>query len=139
MKAYATCIRFNPYLYKKSTSASSIPALLDLDYKLIFAIGTVDQVLLYSSESVYPLAVIGNTHYTTINDLAWDYTTGRTLLAASSDGYISIMTSLKEMIGERLEVPEVPEKLRGIYEQMEQVRYKRYEEEAREAKKNQFK
>lgn len=100
IKAYATCIRFNPYLYKKSpVPPSSGPALIDLDYKLIFAVGTVEQVLIYSTESTYPLAVIGNTHYATINDLAWDFNSGRNLLAASSDGYISIMTSFHSSEG----------------------------------------
>jgi len=40
---------------------------------------------------VYPLAVVGNTHYATINDLSWD-TAGRKLLCAFSDGYISVIS-----------------------------------------------
>jgi hypothetical protein len=34
---------------------------------------------------------------------------------------------------------EIPEKLRAQYEALEQVQYRKHEEEARDAKKNQFK
>jgi chromatin assembly factor 1 subunit B len=92
IKSYATCIRFNPHLYAKmNNSTPERPAILDLPYRVVFAIGTVEQVFIYSTECVYPLTVIGNTHYANINDFSWDYL-GRKLLAASSDGYISIMT-----------------------------------------------
>ena len=56
---------------------------------MIFAVGTVDQLLLYSTQSTTPLGVINNVHYANINDLAWSKD-GR-LLASSSDGYISIV------------------------------------------------
>ena len=45
----------------------------------------------------------------------------------------------QEMIGERIANEEVPEKLRQQFESMDAVQYKRFEEEARDAKKNQFK
>ena len=141
IKSYATCIRFSPYLYaKKNTESADRPALLDLPYRLIFAVGTNDQVLIYTTECVYPIAVIGNTHYATINDLCW---ADKKLLAASSDGYISVISLSNEgsveMIGERLPNAEAPEKLRPQFENMDSVSFKKHEEEARDAKKNQFK
>ena len=43
IKSYATCIKFNPYLYcKQRVSTPESPALLDLPYRLVFAVGTVD-------------------------------------------------------------------------------------------------
>ncbi len=46
IKSYATCIRFNPYLYKSTVDLKNIdpekPPLLDLPYKVIFAVGTTD-------------------------------------------------------------------------------------------------
>ena len=70
------------------------PALLDLPYKIIFAIGSGEQVIVYSTESVYPLAVLGNLHYASINDLSWIVTsdTNVKLLVASSDGYCSFIS-----------------------------------------------
>lgn len=97
IKSYATCIKFNPFLYKKTVSENfdpERPPLLDLPYKVIFAVGTGDQVIIYSSESVYPLAVIGNIHYASINDMTWIITseTNQKLLVASSDGYCSFIS-----------------------------------------------
>ena len=43
IKSYATCIRFAPNLYKlKGNSTPERPALLDLPYRMIFAVGTND-------------------------------------------------------------------------------------------------
>ena len=46
IKTYATCIKFNPYLYHKSSSArpndtNKVP-LLDLPYRMVFAVATTD-------------------------------------------------------------------------------------------------
>jgi chromatin assembly factor 1 subunit B len=74
IKSYATCIKFSPYLYKKQVTNNfnpERPPLLDLPYRLVFAVATVDQVLIYSTECVYPLAVVGNIHYASINDMTW--------------------------------------------------------------------
>jgi len=130
IKSYATCIRFSPYLYKPTVDLRNFdpekPPLLDLPYRVIFAVGTTDQVIIYSSESTYPIAVIGNAHYATINDIAWIIgTDGSTRLSvASSDGFVSFITfDVQEngltILGERLPTPEVPEKLRGIYEALD--------------------
>lgn len=40
IKTYATCVRFNPYLYHLSNSEK--PALLDLPYRMVFAVATTD-------------------------------------------------------------------------------------------------
>ena len=43
LKSHATCIRFSPYLYKSKTRADDDPLpLLDLPYRMIFAIATID-------------------------------------------------------------------------------------------------
>jgi chromatin assembly factor 1 subunit B len=47
-------------------------------------------VLVYNTESIYPMAVIGNIHYQSINDMAWDG--NRKLVICSSDGFCSVAT-----------------------------------------------
>lgn len=46
LKSYATCIKFSPYLYKRTAEGG----MLALPYQMIFAVGTVDQVLVYSTQ-----------------------------------------------------------------------------------------
>jgi chromatin assembly factor 1 subunit B len=124
IKSYATVIKFNPHLYQKKNEPEKPPALLDLPYRIIFCVGTMEQVLIYSTECIYPLAVVGNMHYGTMNDFAWDYS-GRRLLGASSDGYISMINfngeSSHEILGEKLPNSEVPEKLRPLFEALDSV------------------
>ena len=72
---------------------------------------------------MYPVAVLGNLHFASINDLTWIVTSDShiKLIAASSDGFCSFFSfDLNEdgltIFGERLTSSEVPEKLKGIYE-----------------------
>jgi hypothetical protein len=49
LKSYATCIRFSQYLYKLTKPAESNDLMLKLPYQMIFAVGTVDQILVYTT------------------------------------------------------------------------------------------
>jgi chromatin assembly factor 1 subunit B len=133
IKSYATCIRFNPFLFKLSKENSE-NALLDLPYKMVFAVATTDQVLIYTTEKTQPLAVIGNIHYAPINDMAWA-ADGR-LCACSSDGYISIIKVPAEMFGDRLPKEDIPEALQSHYNELEQVDFAKCEQECLTKKQN---
>lgn len=89
IKSHATCIRFSPYLYKLSEKADddSVPAMLSLPYKMVFAISTIDNIIVYHTQSIMPIAIIKSIHYDSINDMSWmgPYM----LMTASSDGFCS--------------------------------------------------
>ena len=51
---------------------NSTPALLDLNYVMIFAIGTNDSVFIYGTDSIRPRYALTNIHYQSITDLAWN-------------------------------------------------------------------
>lgn len=110
LKTYATCVKFNPYLYAKQApkldkQGAEIPALIDLPYRIVFAVATTDQILLYSTDSIVPLAIVSNIHYAPINDMCWQGNTR--LVACSSDGYCSVVSFAKEdahnLVGTRLQ------------------------------------
>lgn len=50
---------------------SVIPALIDIPYRIVFAVATTDQVIIYTTDSIIPLAIVGNIHYAPINDMSW--------------------------------------------------------------------
>lgn len=50
IKTYATCIKFNPYLYHKSAPNADKVPLLDLPYRMVFAVATTDQVVIYATD-----------------------------------------------------------------------------------------
>lgn len=47
-------------------------------------------MIIYSTESITPIAVVGNVHYASINDLAWEV--NRKLVVCSSDGFCSVVS-----------------------------------------------
>ena len=101
----STCVRFCPLIFhkKENDPDNSTPALLDLNYVMIFAIGTNDSVFIYGTDSIQPRYAITNIHYQSITDLAWN---GDKMLAiSSSDGYISFVIFEENELG----IPYKPE------------------------------
>lgn len=90
-----TCVKFCPVIFKKSNTCQNNnndlnKEIIDLDYKLVFAVGTKDSVLVYDTQSIVPRYVISNVHVMQITDLSWSTCNNVIYLAASSsDGYIS--------------------------------------------------
>ena len=95
----STCVRFCPLIFHKREidPDNTAPALLDLNYVMIFAIGTNDSVFIYGTDSIQPRYAITNIHYQSITDLAWN---GDKMLAiSSSDGYISFVVFEENELG----------------------------------------
>jgi hypothetical protein len=61
---------------------------IDLPYITVWAVITIEQVLIYSTRSVYPCAKIDNIHYEALTDLAWS---GDKLVVCSQDGYCTLI------------------------------------------------
>lgn len=98
-KDYAIVVRFCPVLFsltEKSTLFTGLP------YKYIWAVGTKQSILIYSSTSATPIAVFAYHHYSMIHDLAWDE--DRMLCACSNDGYCSFITFEPGELGEAAEI-----------------------------------
>jgi len=62
-------VKFCPRLFKKDPENSF--NYFDLEYKMIFALATEDSILIYSTQSLTPIFIVGNIHYALINDLSW--------------------------------------------------------------------
>ena len=94
----STCVRFCPLIFhKKENNDGSAPALLDLNYVMIFAIGTNDSVFIYGTDSIQPRYALTNIHYQSITDLAWN--SDKMLAISSSDGYISFVSFEENELG----------------------------------------
>ena len=66
-----TVIRFCPLFFKRDTTTSETP-MIDIPYKFVFAVLTLTQVFIYSTESIKPLACISNIHYDSLTDASWN-------------------------------------------------------------------
>jgi len=67
-----------------STSPSGLP------YRSIFAVLTLDSILIYDTHHAAPLSVLQGLHYSGLTDCCWS-SDGMNLMVCSSDGYISVI------------------------------------------------
>ena len=135
IKTHANCIRFCPLLLSHIPQQEGAPpALIDLPYVILFAVATIDSIIVYTTQSIMPIAVIKNLHYDSINDLTW--VGHKILVVASSDGFCSFLKIENNVVGEPLPLESelIPENLRDYYKERSEVSFKKNEELA-----NQFK
>ena len=111
-------IRPNPVLFKlpnkatsdlkenlKQNSSSSPSSSMDkslienMPYRSIFAVLTIDSVLIYDTFHSRPLCIARGLHYAGLTDCSWT-SDGKNLIVCSTDGYISILTFGEGELGE---------------------------------------
>ncbi|KAJ3357348.1 hypothetical protein GGF32_001090 [Allomyces javanicus] len=106
----AWAVRFAPALFP-----SSGPGIVKLPYRMIFAVGGDDALVVYDTQSAFPRAVLTGFHVYRYQDLAWSRD-ARHLVAVSHDGFCTVV-SLDEtdLGGKPLEVVDVelPEPVRA--------------------------
>nr|XP_022291459.1 chromatin assembly factor 1 subunit B-like isoform X1 [Crassostrea virginica] len=107
------CVRCCPCYFKLKKNTESSPdhsnnnkkewekckSLFALPYRMVFAVGTEDAVLLYDTQQQSPFAYISNIHYHQLSDLAWS-PDGHTLLISSTDGYCTFIRFGDDELGE---------------------------------------
>lgn len=71
----------------------------NLPYRSVFAVLTLDSLLLYDTYHLTPLAVARGLHYASLTDCAWTCD-GSTLIISSRDGYLSFISFNKGELGE---------------------------------------
>lgn len=102
LKRPAIAVSFNPNRYSVGHES-----YLKLSYKLVFAVATSNEVLIFDTENVKPLAIVGNLHYTPLTDLSWSED-GTLLMISSTDGFCSYVSLKAHVLGAKLD----PETLR---------------------------
>lgn len=80
-------VRCNPILWKKQQPENK---LFDLEYRMIWAVATNDSVLVYDTENTTPIALLENSHYAELTDLAWSWD-GLRLIVSSKDGFCTLL------------------------------------------------
>lgn len=93
----STVVRCCPVLYKLREGGPE-PSI-KLPYRIIFAVGTDHDIILYDTQQHLPFARFQDIHYTRLTDLAWS-PDGLLLIASSTDGYCSLITFEENELGE---------------------------------------
>lgn len=82
-----------------------------LPYRVLWAVASLDAVMLYDSQHSEPLLLARNMHYAALSDIAW-LPNGRGLLVSSTDGYCSLLVFSPGALGKPLPAERVPECMR---------------------------
>eukprot|EP00562_Extubocellulus_spinifer_P006887 CAMPEP_0178533912 /NCGR_PEP_ID=MMETSP0696-20121128/34739_1 /TAXON_ID=265572 /ORGANISM="Extubocellulus spinifer, Strain CCMP396" /LENGTH=848 /DNA_ID=CAMNT_0020165965 /DNA_START=239 /DNA_END=2785 /DNA_ORIENTATION=+ len=101
-------VRPNPVLFKlppnanASSKENDVPSTSEGNsppYRSIFAVLTLDSVVVYDTHHAHPLCIARGLHYAGLTDAVWS-SDGRTLMVSSTDGYISIINFADGELGE---------------------------------------
>ncbi|XP_062982708.1 chromatin assembly factor 1 subunit B isoform X2 [Elgaria multicarinata webbii] len=81
-----------------SEDASPKTGLINLPYRLVFAVASEDSVLFYDTQQSFPFGYVSNIHYHTLSDISWS-SDGSFLAISSTDGYCSFVTFEENELG----------------------------------------
>lgn len=113
---YTVAVRFCPILYKLHEHDDNTAPVIDLPYRMIFAVATKSSVCLYDTQQPTPIGIISNIHYTRLTDLAWSQD-GRILIVSSTDGFCTLITFAADELGVEYRSDEVKEKIGPIVDE----------------------
>ncbi|XP_057657909.1 uncharacterized protein LOC130894897 [Diorhabda carinulata] len=102
----STVVRFCPLLFQQRENGPE-PSI-KLPYRMIFAVGTDHDIILYDTQQPKPFARFHEIHYTRITDLTWS-SDGLLLVASSTDGFCTLITFEKEELGILYEKDDIEE------------------------------
>eukprot|EP00871_Galdieria_phlegrea_P000778 jgi/Galph1/1700/GphlegSOOS_G390.1 len=94
----ATVVKVCPLLFEKSTTIASHHKNTSLDYRIVFAVATLDTVFIYDMDEPFPIGYVKGIHWQPITDMAWSCD-GHYLLVSSTDGYISVIYFQDDELG----------------------------------------
>ena len=101
-------VRFCPVIFRRGAGGDGP---LDLPYKLVWAVATIDSVIFYDSSSAQAFAVVSALHMAAITDVAWA-SDASYVVVSSHDGYCSTISFENDELGEPLPAGEYPAHLR---------------------------
>lgn len=95
----------NHYVHASPSSVASndmrwnVHSHSKIPYRSIFAVLTVDSILIYDTFHSKPLCIARGLHYAGLTDCSWS-SDGHNLVVSSTDGYISMISFAKGELGE---------------------------------------
>ncbi|CAK9257791.1 unnamed protein product [Sphagnum jensenii] len=103
-------VRFCPLVF---TLHSTVPeeqqynTSFSLPYRLVFAVATLDSLLIYDTQHSSPIVVVAGLHYAAITDIAWS-ADAQYVAVSSQDGYCSLFSFTDAELGVQMPCSEMP-------------------------------
>lgn len=89
-------MRCCPILYELRPNGPD--PIVNLPYRMIIAVASESDLILYDTQQQTPFAHLQKIHYTRLTDLAWS-ADGRLLMASSTDGFCTVLTFELDELG----------------------------------------
>lgn len=100
-------VKFCPILFELREESQTAPSLIDLPYRMIFAILTLQQVIIYDTQQSTPIGYVSDIHYASLTDATWS-ADGSILIVSSSDGFCSFLSFSPGELGTPLSSDKYP-------------------------------
>lgn len=95
---FTIAVRCCPQVFELRPHAEDRPPLIDLPYRIVFAIASKSSIYLYDTQQSIPFGCISNIHYARLTDLTWS-SDGSVLLVSSVDGFCTLITFEPDELG----------------------------------------
>ncbi|CAN0329947.1 unnamed protein product [Ectocarpus sp. 6 AP-2014] len=116
----SVAVRCNPRLFTlkgcgdNTRSEAVEEAMCDLPYRAVFAVVSLDAVVVYDTEHATPLMVANGLHLSALTDACWS-SDGLALFVSSTDGYVSKIHFEPGELGDTLPCSDVPLQTRRLH------------------------
>lgn len=101
---FTIAVRCCPTVFKLRPYNENCPPIIDLPYRMIYAIASKNSVLLYDTQQRMPFGSISKIHYARLTDVTWS-NDGRILIVSSFDGFCTLISFEEGELGEVYDQP----------------------------------
>lgn len=101
---FTVAVRCCPTIFKLRSHNENCPPIIDLPYRMIFAIASKSSIYLYDTQQRLPFGSISNIHYSRLTDITWS-SDGKVLIVSSFDGFCTLISFEDGELGEVYDQP----------------------------------
>lgn len=101
---FTVVVRCCPTIFKLRPHNENNPPLIDLPYRMIYAIASKSSVYLYDTQQRLPFGSISNIHYSRLTDVTWS-SDGKIMIISSFDGFCTLIAFEDGELGEVYDGP----------------------------------
>lgn len=88
---FTIAVRCCPQVFELRPHTDGHPPLIDLPYRMVFAIASKSSIYLYDTQQKIPFGCISNIHYARLTDITWS-SDGSVLIVSSVDGFCTVIS-----------------------------------------------
>lgn len=101
---FTIAVRCCPTIFKLRPHTENCPPMIDLPYRMVYAVASKSSVYLYDTQQKMPFGSISKIHYSRLTDITWS-NDGKMLIASSFDGFCTLISFENGELGEVYDQP----------------------------------